>query len=268
MGLELNLLRPAEDLPESPGLELIVLLSRGERDLGQIRACGIPLARALEVLRQTPDKGFLIGQGIRLGWEGESDLREFWRRAEQADFAGAWSLYGPLLPGYSSPFPSFQEWLEAERLNLVSALHQLAFAVPPGEIRALTAAELEAPRDRERALMAILLEGDALLRLGKAKEAVLALGRALGLQEWGGGEFSGLSLALLAQAQAEWGKRPKALQTATKALERATDPYTMSRALFAFYQATQEARYLEQSRAEARSANSARWLRHLLGEPS
>ena len=43
MGLELKLLGPAEDLPKSPGLEPIALLSRGERDLGQIRAYGIPL---------------------------------------------------------------------------------------------------------------------------------------------------------------------------------------------------------------------------------
>lgn len=266
-GLELSLLKPAKELPESPGLELIVLLAGGERDLEQIRAYGIPVARALAVLRQTAYYGVLVGQGSRLRWEGESDLQEFWRRAERGDFAGAWSLYGPLLPGFLSPLPAFQEWLETERLNLVSAMHRLAFAVAPEEAGARAAAELKDPGDRERARMAMLFEGDALLRVGRAKEAVLALGQALGLEEWGGGGFSGLALAVLAQAQAVWGKRSKARQTAEKALERAKDAYTHSRALFALYRATKETHYLEQSRTEANRANLRFWLEHLWGEP-
>lgn len=263
----MNLLRPVKELPESPGLELIVLLAHGERDLQQIRAYGIPLARALEALRQTPYDAFVVARGNRLVWVGESDLQEFWQRVRGEDFSGAWSLYGSLLPGFSSSLPAFQEWLEAERLNLASAMHQLAFAVSPEEIRARSDAELRAPKDRERALMAMLLEGDTLLRRGRAKEAVLALGQALGLQELGGGGFSGLSLALLGQAQAAWGKHFKARQTAEKALERAKDAYTRSRAFFALYQAAKEAQYLEQSRAEANRANLRFWLEHLSGEP-
>ncbi|MFZ5992889.1 MAG: hypothetical protein ACOYW9_14120 [Deinococcota bacterium] len=266
-GLELNLLKPEKELPKSPGLELIALLARGKRDLQQIRAYGIPLARALEVLRQTPYDAFVEARGNRLVWVGESDLQEFWRRVGEEDFSGAWSLYGSLLPGFSSPLPAFQEWLEAERMNLASALHHLALTLPPEEIRFQSDAELGAPKDRERALMAMLLEGEALLRQGRAKEAVLVLGQALGLQEWGGGGFSGLSLALLAQAQAAWGKPSKARQTAEKALERARDAYTRSRALYALYQATQETPYLEQSRAEAGRANLRLWLEHLSGEP-
>lgn len=265
--LELKLLKPAKELPQSPGWELIALLAHGEGDFQRIRTYGIPLARALEAVRQTPYNAFVEARGNRLVWVGESDLQEFWRRIQEEDFTGAWSWYGGLLPGFSSPLPAFQGWLETQRLSLTSALHQLAFAAAPEEIRLQAGDELRAPKTRERALMAMLLEGDALLRLGWAKEAVLALGQALGLQELGGGEFSGLSLALLAQAQAAWGKRSKARQTAEKALERAKDAYTRSRALFALYRATKEPQYLEQSRTEANRENLRFWLEHLWGEP-
>ncbi|MER3499847.1 MAG: hypothetical protein C4308_15155, partial [Chitinophagaceae bacterium] len=81
-------------------------------------------------------------------------------------------------------------------------------ALPAEEVLRLSEAELKAPSDKERVLMALLMQGQALLRQEKGKEAVLVLGQALGMQEFGGGEFSALSLALLAEAHWQWGKGP------------------------------------------------------------
>ena len=158
----------------------------------------------------------------------------------EADLAKAWSLYSS----------------EAELVGLL----ELALCQPQLAL-SLSAQELQNPSNKARIYAACLLSGEALLRLGQAKEAVLALAPALGVQEHMNREFSALSLALLAEAQATWGKKPKAIQTARKALERAVDAYTKSRANFALWLATEEERFLESALTDATGFTN--WLEYL-----
>ena len=113
-------------------------------------------------------------------------------------------------------------------------------------------------------LMSLLLEGEALIRAGRAKEAAArVLPMALGFQEMQGRPFSPISLALLAEAQAIWGKgKTRAKELSEKAFRRARelrDPYGASRALWAMHLATGEPGPLEMARIEAEKARHAPW---------
>ncbi|MDX2005625.1 MAG: hypothetical protein SFU83_10145 [Meiothermus sp.] len=123
--------------------------------------------------------------------------------------------------------------------------------------------ELANPTTKPRALAALLVQAEAMIRRGQGKAAVLVLGKALGLQEWMGQEFSGLTLAMLAEAQALWGNLGKAQQTAEKALERSQDPYSQSRALWAMSKATGEASWAGKARDAAAESGCARWVEYL-----
>jgi tetratricopeptide (TPR) repeat protein len=122
---------------------------------------------------------------------------------------------------------------------------------------------LQDPSNKAQFYAACLLKGETLLRLKRPREALLALAPALGIQEHMGQEFSGLSLALLAEAQAAWGKKAKAIQTAHKALTRSNDAYSKSRASYALWLASGETQWLEAARHEA--TDYPPWLAYLSG---
>ncbi len=124
----------------------------------------------------------------------------------------------------------------------------------------------EATTDGELAIAALMLKGEALLRKDQPKEAVHALGEALGIHEIMGRSFSPLTLALLAEAHAAWGYSDKARELAEKAFKDARlqhDPYAASRALWALAAASGEERYREMARAEAEKAGHEPWKRYL-----
>ncbi len=124
----------------------------------------------------------------------------------------------------------------------------------------------EASTDGELAIAALMLKGESLLRLGRPKEAVHALGEALGIHEIMGRSFSPLTLALLAEAHAAWGYTDKARELAEKAFKDARlqhDPYAASRALWALAVASGEDRYREAARVEAKKAGHEPWKRYL-----
>ncbi len=126
----------------------------------------------------------------------------------------------------------------------------------------------EAVGAAELYLMALLLEGEALLRMGRAKEAASGpLALAMGFQEFLGRPFTPVSLALLAEAQALWGKgKKKPLELAEKAYRRAVearDPYGASRALFAWYLASGDPDKLEAALHQAELAGHAPWAAFL-----
>jgi tetratricopeptide (TPR) repeat protein len=245
--MHLKLLGQIPSIP-SPGLELLVYLcARGEALREELRSV-VPLGAALQALYGTPWSEGVVAQGESFAWTGESDLASLRRALRGRRWPEAWGLYGALLPGFRSGLEAFQTWLEAERAWLRSAIHPLSLALPVEEVLGLSEAELRAPSDEERALMALLMRGQALLRQGRGREAVLALGQALGVQEFGGGEFSALSLALLAEAHRLWGKEPKARQTAEKALRRAADAYAQARAYRVWHLITGDMGALEQAR--------------------
>lgn len=152
-------------------------------------------------------------------------------------------------------------WASFETLEQLPQLLELVLAQPEIGER-LAQAELEKPTDKPRALAALLIQAEVLLRQGEGKAAVLVLGKALGLQEWMGQEFSGLTLAMLAEAQVLWGHSRKAKQTAEKALQRSQDSYNQSRACWAMFKATGELFWLEKARAEA--LGFPNWQAHVL----
>lgn len=247
-------------LPASPAGELLAYLLKAPRSLETVRSLGIPLAAALEVLENHSLGQGLQIQGQSLEWVGESDLQEYWLAVDKGDFDAAWWLYGFLLPGIQSPLSKWMEWLQAERKAMLAALLELTLLYPQ-QADALARAELSNPKDQTRALAACLLQAEVFLRKGEGKPAVLILGKALGLQEYMAQEFSGLSLALLAEAQALWGHPRKAQETALKALERSSAPYTQSRAHFALYRARRNPDDLSASLDEARAY--PQWLAYL-----
>ncbi len=126
----------------------------------------------------------------------------------------------------------------------------------------------ERARAADLLLMALLLEGEALLRMGKPKEAATGpLAVAMGLQEMVGQPFSAVSQALLAEAQADWGKgKTKAKELAEKAFRKARemrDAYAASRALFALYKASGDPGALAMARREAEAAGHRPWRDYL-----
>lgn len=171
-------------------------------------------------------------------------VAEFAQALAEADLSKAWGLYST----------------EAELVGLLElTLTQPQLAV------SLADQELQNPSSKAKLYAACLLKAAALLRLEKPREAVLALAPALGIQEHMNREFSALSLALLAEALAAWGKKPKAIQTAHKALERADDAYTKSRASFALWLATGEGKWLEAALVEGKDFQG--WLGYLKQAP-
>ena len=153
-------------------------------------------------------------------------------------------------------------WASFESLEQLPQLLELVLSQPKIGER-LAQEELENPTDKPRALAALLMQAEVLLRRGEGKAAVLVLGKALGLQEWMGQEFSGLTLAMLAEAQALWGHLRKAKQTFEKALERSADPYSQSRANWAMFKATGEVEWLEQARSRVADLPYPNWQRIL-----
>jgi len=165
--------------------------------------------------------------------------------------------------------------LEAESGNLGSwaGVHRGSHAVLTGapELGLRLAEEAfaaaEKATDGELAIAALMLKGEALTALGRPKEAVHALGEALGIHELMGRSFSPVVLALLAEAHAAWGYKDKARELAEKAFKEARarrDPYAASRALWALHHATGEAGYAEMARREAEQAGHEPWRRRLL----
>ncbi|WP_052297184.1 hypothetical protein [Marinithermus hydrothermalis] len=262
----MKLLGTLPPLPPSPGGELVLFLAvQGETSRTVVRRVVPELARALEVLQESPYGEVLEARGERIAWTAPSDARAFWEAVRRGEFDTAWALYAELAPGYMSPLPTFGAWLEEERGRMQRAVVQLAWSHPAEAVRARMAEALQAPRDRTQALAALLIQADAHLRLGEARAAVHTLARALGLQELTARAFSALSLALLAEAQAAWGHARKARETAEKALARTQDPYTRSRAYHALYRATGDAAHLEAARAEAARASDDPWRGFLAG---
>lgn len=238
------------NLPASPAGELLAYLLEAPRTLEAVRALGVPLAQALEVLEAHPLGQGLIVRGQTLHWIGESDLGDYKQAVARGELEPAWRRYSLLLPGVQSPLPEWMGWLEAERIALLAGLLDLALPYL-AKAHALAEAELAHPQDKTRALAACLLQAEANLRKGQGKQAVVILGQALGLQEHMAQAFSALSLALLAEAQALWNHPQKAQQTALKALERSSDPYSRSRAHFALYRAKHNPTDLQAALREA-----------------
>ncbi len=154
------------------------------------------------------------------------------------------------------------DWLEAERQRMLAGLLDVSL-IHTEQAYQLAENELSNPTDKPRALAACLLQAEFFLRQSRGKKAVLVLGTALGLQEYLGQRFSGLSLALLAEAHAGWGRPRKAEETAHKALERSHDPYTQSRAHFALYKALHNPNDLQAARHEAQQADFQHWIEYL-----
>lgn len=255
------LLRNQPSVP-SPATELVVYLQPQPRSLQQVREMGISLASALEGLEPLPLRAGLQVHGQTLRWIGESDLQTFWTALQNDQLETAWRLYGLLLPGFGSALPRFMDWLEAERRRMLAGLLDVSLTHTKQAYQ-LAEEELSSPTDKTRALAACLLQAEFFLRHSRGKEAVLVLGKALGLQEYLGQRFSGLSLALLAEAHADWGRPRKAEETARKALERSPDPYTQSRAHFALYKALQNPDDLQAARHEAEQADFQYWIAYL-----
>jgi hypothetical protein len=165
---------------------------------------------------------------------------DFTQALAQTDLPKAWAL------GSS----------EAELVGLLElSLTQAELAL------SLANQELETPGSKFRFYAACLLKADSLLKLQQPKAAVLALAPALGIQEQMNQSFSALSLALLAEAQAAWGKKSKAIQTGNKALERTGDAYAKSRANYALWLATGQRDCLEKARDQAKEFPA--WLAYL-----
>jgi len=153
-----------------------------------------------------------------------------------------------------------------------AAVHRGSQAVLAGDPEtALRLAEeayqaAERATDGELAIAALMLKGEALTRMGRPREAVHALGEALGIHEIMGRSFSPLALSLLAEAHANWGYADKARELAEKAFKDARlqhDPYAASRALWALAAASGEERYRELALAEAAGAGHEPWKRYL-----
>lgn len=80
----------------------------------------------------------------------------------------------------------------------------------------------KAQKDVLLAIASLTLEGEALLAMNHAKQAVISFGKALGLTEYSGDErLTILPLAGLGHAQHNWGYPEKATRTLQKALSRA-----------------------------------------------
>ncbi len=162
--------------------------------------------------------------------------------------------------------------VEGGPVGLWAAIHRGSHAVLAGDaetaLRLATEAyeAAEKSSDGELAIAALMLKGEAFTRLGNPREAVHALGEALGIHEIMGRSFSPLTMALLAEAHAAWGYRDKARELAEKAFKDARrdhDPYAASRALWALAAATGEERYRELALAEARRAGHEPWQRFI-----
>lgn len=136
-----------------------------------------------------------------------------------------------------------------------------ALTLHPQEAHNQAVHSLEAAQSKAQALEALLLQAQALIGLMEYRQAVMVLGQSLGLQEQMGQEFSGISLALLAEAQWGWKGPSKASQTAAKALERATDDYSRSRACWVLYCCTHQSEWRQKALMYAQ--NYPNWLGHL-----
>jgi len=112
-----------EDLPPSPGAELLLFLAArpGWREVEEIRRVVPTLARAIEQVNQSPYADFLEAEGTRLRLNRESDLVAYWQEAFR-DLDRLRALYGELAPGFESPIPEFRAWLDSERKELLRAL--------------------------------------------------------------------------------------------------------------------------------------------------
>lgn len=252
-----------ENLPvSSPAAELIVYLQPQPRSLQQVREMGIPLASALEELEHQRYSAGVQIQGLTLHWIGESDFRTFWAALQNDQLETAWSVYSLFLPSFHSALRPFMDWLELERQRMLAGLLDVSLTHAEQAYQ-LAESELSNPTDKTKALAACLVQAEFFLRQGQGKEAVLILGKALGLQEYSGQGFSGLSLALLAEAHASWNRPRKAEETVYKAQERTSDPYTQSRAHFALYKALQNQGDLQAARHEAEQAGFKHWINFL-----
>ncbi len=252
-----------DNLPvSSPAAELLAFLQSEPRSLQQVREMGISLATALAQLEHHPFGAGVQIQGQTLGWIGESDFRKFWVALHNDRLEAAWSMYGLFLPGFQSALRPFVEWLELERRRMLAGLLDVSL-IHAEQAFQLAERELSNPTDKTRALAACLLQAEFFLRRSQGKEAVWILGKALGLQEYMGQGFSGLSLALLAEAHACWNRPRKAEGTARKAQERASDPYTQSRVHFARYRALHNRADLQATRHEAEQAGFKHWINFL-----
>ena len=116
-----------EDLPPSPGAELVIYLSArpGWRSLEELRRVIPPLARAIEAVNQSPYGPLLEAQGTEFRLNVESDVVLYWQEAYR-DLDRLRALYGELAAGFQSPLPSFQAWLETEREEILRGLWSTA----------------------------------------------------------------------------------------------------------------------------------------------
>lgn len=122
-GLSVELLGRTPELPPSPGAELaIYLLARpGWRSREELEKVIPELDRALEQVRASRYGPYLEEADGRFQLRAESDVLAYWQDAYR-DWAGTAERYGELAAGFSSAIPAFQEWLEAERREVLHAL--------------------------------------------------------------------------------------------------------------------------------------------------
>ena len=116
-----------EDLPPSPGAELVVYLAArpGWRSLEELRRVIPPLARAIEAVNQSPYGPLLEAQGTEFRLNVESDVVAYWQEAYR-DLDRLRALYGELAPGFESPIPEFADWLRREREEILRGLWSTA----------------------------------------------------------------------------------------------------------------------------------------------
>jgi hypothetical protein len=159
--------------------------------------------------------------------------------------------------------PADQGWAWLHRANAQRWLGQLE-AAQSSSASALALAKSQG--DGHLAVAALLVTGECWLVLAQqdqpqqkalAKNAVFALGQALGISEVLGEAAGAAVLAALGHAHALWGSPSKAFEVAEKGFKRARsahDNAAAARALLALLVASQNPSYGRQALAEARLA--------------
>ncbi|WP_457633800.1 hypothetical protein [Oceanithermus desulfurans] len=122
-GLNVALLGRTPELPPSPGAELVIyLLARpGWRSREELEQRIPELDRALELVRASRYGPYLEEADGRYQLRAESDVLAYWQDAYR-DWPKTAERYGELAPGFASAIPEFQDWLEAERREVLHAL--------------------------------------------------------------------------------------------------------------------------------------------------
>jgi tetratricopeptide (TPR) repeat protein len=149
-------------------------------------------------------------------------------------------------------------WALLHRANALCFLERYSECIENTEAAFLEARKGE---DGFLAMSARTLKGEALLQQtmlsnSEPKEAVIALGQAIGISEVLSEDASALTLAVLAHAHAIWGAKQKALEMAERAFKRARsakDSTATIRALISLFAITKIGSFARNALTEARA---------------